>query len=179
MDDKQIIELYFARDERAIEETRAKYGSLLMKIAHGILGDEGDCEECENDAYIRAWNSIPPERPERLSAFVARITRNLALNRARANKRRESYELRAIREELSSVGVGELCDDLELREALRTFVAGLDTAKRRVFVQRYFYMLSIHRIAAESGMSVGNVKSTLSRTRAKLYLYLTERGFTI
>jgi RNA polymerase sigma-70 factor (ECF subfamily) len=179
MDDKRIIELYFARDERAIEETRAKYGALLMKIAHGILSDEGDCEECQNDAYIRAWNSIPPERPERLSAFVARITRNLALNRARANRRRESYELRAIREELSSVGVSELCDELELRETLRSFVAGLDMARRRVFVQRYFYMMSVHRIASEQGISVGSVKSILSRTRAKLYLYLTERGFTV
>ncbi len=179
MDDKRIIELYFARDESAIEQTRDKYGALLLKIARGILGNEQDSEECESDTYLKVWNSIPPERPLHFCAFITRIMRNLALNKARANKRRASYELSAIREELSNIGVNDLCDEIELREAIRAFVSGLDTTQRRVFVQRYFYMLSVRRIALEQGLSVGNVKAILSRTRVKLRAFLKERGFTV
>lgn len=179
MDDKSIIELYFARDERAIEETRAKYGALLLNIARGILGNEQDCEECESDTYLQVWSTIPPERPVYFRAFVARIMRNLALNRVRTNKRRSSYELLAIREEISSLGVKDMCDEIELREAIREFVSGLDATRRNVFVQRYFYMLPIRSIALEQGLGVSNVKSILSRTRAKLRLFLTERGFTV
>ena len=179
MEDKRIIELYFARDELAIKETRKKYGALLLKIARGILGNEQDCEECESDTYLRVWKSIPPERPVHFCAFVTRIMRNLALNRARMNRRRTSYELRTIQEELITLEVNDLCDEIELREALSAFVSGLDLTRRRIFVQRYFYMLSVRSIAAEQGLSVSNVKTILSRTRAKLRSFLTERGFTI
>ncbi len=177
MDDKKIIELYFARDERAIEETRAKYSRLLLRIASGVLGSHQDSEECESDTYLRAWESIPPNRPEYLAAFLARIVRNLALNRARANRRRASYELAAIYEELDSMGSGDLCEGLDLRAALGDFVSGLDRTKRRIFIQRYFYMMSVGDIAAEQGLSVSGVKTALSRTRKMLRDYLTERGF--
>lgn len=179
MDDKQIIELYFARDERAIEETKAKYGRLLLKIARGVLGDEGESEECESDTYLKVWGVIPPERPTYFAAFLSRITRNLAINRMRADKRRAAYLFRAVDEELGAIGVNDLCEEIELREAIRSFVSGLEPVRRRVFIQRYFYMLSVAEIAREQGISRGSVKSMLSRVRAKLYLYLTERGFTV
>ena len=179
MDDKQIIELYFARDERAIEETKAKYGRLLLKIARGVLGDEGESEECESDTYLKVWGVIPPERPTYFAAFLSRITRNLAINRMRADKRRAAYLFCAVDEELGAIGVNDLCEEIELREAIRSFVSGLEPVRRRVFIQRYFYMLSVAEIAREQGISRGSVKSMLSRVRAKLYLYLTERGFTV
>ncbi|MBQ7326583.1 MAG: sigma-70 family RNA polymerase sigma factor [Clostridia bacterium] len=179
MDDSRIIELYFARDERAIKETQEKYGKLLRSIARGILDADTDCEECESDVYLRAWNSIPPEKPIYLSAYLARIARNLALNYARAKGRRTARELALIREELSDLGDCDLCDEIALRDAIRDFVTGLDQKRRRIFIQRYFYALSIGEIARECGLPIGSVKSILSRARASLGTYLTERGIYI
>ena len=182
MDDKMIIEMYFARDERALEETKLKYGRLLLSVASGILADGYDVEECESDTYLRAWESIPPNNPEYLSAYLARITRNLALNRLRSNKRREANEMKAILAELhESIPLidAELSDRIDLRGALNEFIRELDPIRRTVFIQRYFYMMPIKSIANENGFSVGTVKSILSRARARLRRYLVKRGIEV
>ena len=180
MDDSRIIELYFARDERAIEETKAKYGRLLSSVAFGILGSRADSEECESDTYIKAWNSIPPARPTSLSAYLSKIVRNLAINRYHSNKRKCEMDL--ILDELSEVIPDtrrDLAEELDLKDALEGFVSKLDLTKRLIFLKRYFYMMSVMEIALDMHMSVGTVKSSLSRTRIALRKYLTERGITI
>ncbi len=180
MDDNRIIELYFSRDETAIVETKAKYGRLLLSIAYGILGNRPDSEECESDTYFKAWGSMPPVRPSSLSAFLSRITRNLAINRYRYNRRQGEMDL--ILDEIGEVipdTQGDITDDIDLRDALESFVGGLDLTKRLIFLKRYFYMMSVKDIAMDMQISLGTVKSSLSRMRVALKKYLTERGISI
>lgn len=182
MDDNRIIELYFARDERAIEETKSKYGRLLLSIAYRILGNRFDSEECESDTYFRTWNSIPPTRPISLSAYLSRITRNIAINRYRRGKKRREGEMEIILDELSEVFSdvdGDPIAEIELRDAMNSFVMGLDLTKRHIFLKRYYYMMSLYDISGDMDMSIGTVKSHLSRMRAALKKHLTERGITI
>ena len=180
MEDNRIIELYFDRDERAITETKAKYGGLISQIAYGILGNRHDCDECESDTYLKAWNSIPPTRPLSFSAYLCRITRNLAITRYRYNKHHAEMEL--ILDELSKVipdTRGELAEEIDLKDALEGFVKGLDLTKRLIFLKRYFYMMSVRDIAADMHISVGTVKSSLSRMRIALKKHLDEKGISI
>lgn len=180
MDDNRIVELYFSRDERAIKETKAKYGRLLLSVAYGILGNRSDSEECESDTYLKAWNSIPPTRPASLSAFLSRIARNLAINRYHRNRRHNGMEL--ILDEIAEVipdTQGDIADEIDLRDALEEFASGLDLTKRIIFLKRYFYMMSVREIALDMQMSVGTVKSSLARTRIALKKFLTERGISI
>ena len=180
MEDKRIIELYFARDERAIDESKAKYGHLISSIAFGILVSRADAEECENDTYFKAWSSIPPVRPTSLSAYLSRIVRNLAINRYNHNKRK--CEMNLILDELSEVipdNSGDINDQIDLKDALEGFVSGLDLTKRIIFLKRYFYMMSVREIATEMQISVGTVKSSLARMRIALYKYLKERDIFI
>ena len=182
MEDRKIIDLYFARDEMAIEESRLKYGRLLFSIANSILNSRHESEECENDTYYRAWSSIPPTLPASLSAYLSKITRNIAINRYRHNKRRRSAEMDIILDELSEVVPATEADPTEqiaLRDALEDFVGGLDLTKRLIFLKRYFYMISIRDIALDMSLGVGTVKSHLSRTRIALHKHLTERGITV
>lgn len=182
MDDSRIIELFFARDERAIEETRAKYGRLLLSVADNILGNTTESEECENDTYLRAWDSIPPTRPRHFSAYLCKIVRNLAINRLRLNKRHAPPEMTLIYEEIAEAlpdGAADPAESMDLRDAINDFVRGLEPTKRKIFIQRYFYMLSVREISRELGISAGTVKSTLSRTRNLLRTYLTERGIFV
>ncbi len=182
VDDTRIIELYFARDERAIEETKAKYGRLLYSIANRILDDAGESEECESDTYLSVWNSIPPTRPSYFSAYITRITRNFALNRLRDNRRKSPPEMNLILDEIAEIipdGTGDITESIDLRDTLTDFVRSLDVIKRRIFIQRYFYTLSIKEIAIENGLPMGTVKSILSRARKMLYKHLTEREIKI
>ncbi len=179
MDDNRIIELYFARDERAIEETRHKYGRLLLSVALRMLKDRGESEECENDTYVKAWESIPPTRPTYFSAYLTRIIRNLALNRIRDNGRHNPDMNKIIWEISELTGEGELTDRLALREAIGEFVGGLDQMRRRIFLKRYFYMQPVREIAYEMGLSVGTVKSHLYRMRRSLGDHLLRRGISI
>lgn len=182
MDDNKIIELYFARDERAISETKASYGRLLLSVANGILGNMQDSEECENETYLCTWNAIPPTRPSYFSAFLSKITRNLALNRLRNNLNRPTIEASIIFEEIAEAlpdNQGDLTEEIELRDAMNDFLERLDKTKRIIFIKRYFYMRSIREIASQTGITVGAVKVTLSRTRKMLREFLTERGISI
>ena len=180
MDDNSIIDLYFARDERAIEETQINYGRLIYAVAYDILRDDPDSEECESDTYVRTWNAVPPTRPQFFSAFLCKITRNLALNRAREGKRRLNVEL--VFDEISDAipdTEGDLTEEIILRDALNEFLEGLGNTKRQIFIKRYFFMRDIKDIAREMGIAVTSVKVSLSRTRRELRQFLEKRGIVI
>ncbi len=179
MDDAGIVDLYWQRSERAIEETERKYGPYCRTIAYNILHDAEDTEECVDDTWMGAWSSMPDKRPARLSAFLGRITRNLALNQiARQNSRRRGGgELPLALEELgdcvpAAFDLEEELEAKELAEKLQRFISGLPRTQRRVFLGRYYYLLSIEELAARSGFSRSKVKSMLFRMRQKLLAYL-------
>lgn len=176
MEDKEIIELYFARSEEAIGETARKYGAYCRTIAGRMLPNAADAEECVSDTWLRAWGAIPPARPERLGAFLGRITRNLALDRLRAEKRQCP-----IREELGECltagdPTGAMVDRVVLTAALDRFLAELPPKKRKLFLQRYWYFSTVEELARDFGMSESGVKMTLLRLRRELKEKLKREG---
>lgn len=186
MDDGEILQLYWDRDERALCATAEKYGGYCMSIALNILGSREDAEECVNDAYAGAWNAIPPHRPAVLPAFLGKITRNCSLNRYRDRRagKRGGGELPAVLDELEECvsggnSVEQELDRRELLRALQDFLATLPPEKRSIFLCRYWYTDSVADIAARCGMREGAVSMILHRLRARLRIYLTERGFVI
>ena len=182
MEDSKIIEMYFARDEEAIDQTQLKYGRLLMSVAMNILHNGIDAEECETDTYLRTWETIPPTRPTYFSAFLTKITRNLAINRLHQNERRAQLSTELIFEEIAEAipdSRGDITEDIILRDALNDFLESLGSTKRQIFVRRYFYMREIGQIAREMGITAASVKVTLHRVRCQLRLHLEERGIVI
>ena len=183
MDDNKIIELYFARDEQAITETKDKYGKYCLKIAFNVLGNYEDAEECENDTYLGVWNTIPPARPQMFSAFIGRITRNISMKKLRsktADKRQGSEALLSLDELGECIpdgqGFADSLEEYELAEIINSFLNSLNTTERRVFVCRYWYCDSIADISNQFGFGQSKVKMMLLRTREKLSAYLNERG---
>lgn len=186
MDDASIIALYWARSESAIAHTQEKYGARCRTIARGILRSDADSEECVNDTWLRAWDAMPPERPEKLGAFLGRITRNLALDRL---KKRESQKRGGGRLELALSELGECVpsgddpaqrvDELALRELLDRFLASLNDDARVIFLRRYWYMLSVEEVARGLGASRSKVKSSLMRSREKLRAMLEKEGIAL
>ncbi len=180
MRDQEIIELYFQRSETAITETSAKYGAYCHTVAMNILRDIFDAEECVNDTYHRAWRSIPPTRPTRLGAFLAKITRNLAIdryNRKKAKKRGGEYA-ESLEELGDCIGVNDSTGETleELGAIISEFLKSEKELARRLFVRRYFYENSIKQISEIHGISESLVKTTLHRTRARLAIYLRKEG---
>ncbi|MBQ8399748.1 MAG: sigma-70 family RNA polymerase sigma factor [Clostridia bacterium] len=186
MTDEKILELYLARDERAIHETDCKYGKYLRYIANGIVYNEEDSKEIVNDTYFKSWNAIPPAHPDPLKSFLAKITRRLAINRlekADAQKRGGGQYLLAL-EELegclaSSGSVEQELDEAVLCQALNDFLRSLSVQARRVFIRRYWHLHPIARIAKDLSMSESKVKSMLLRTRNSLKNYLEQEGFLL
>lgn len=184
MDDKSIVELFFARSESAIKETSRKYGAFLRFIALRILGNDQDAEEVENDTYVRLWNSIPPKKPDPLKPYIARVARNLSLNRYDGKTAQKRCETTLALDELSEClpdnsGENELGESFALREALNSFLDSLDMKTRRVFMQRYFYTCSAREIARVNGMKESAVTMLLFRTRQKLKEHLHKEGFDL
>ena len=184
MDDRQIIDLYFARQEQAIKETAKKYGKYCFAIARNILQNSSDAEETVNDTYIGAWNSIPPHRPTMLSTYLGKITRRLALKRWTANRtqKRGGGEVALALEELagcipSDFDVESRMELAELTGILNGFVQNLPHTERDVFLCRYWYLDSIDAISHRFDFSQSKVKSMLSRTRKKLYAHLQKEGY--
>lgn len=185
MEDQKIVDLYWERSEAAISETQKKYGRYCHYIAYQILYSDRDAEECVNDTYIKAWNAMPPHRPQRLSAFLGKITRNTALDRyesARAKKR--TGEVALILDEMEQCipdanTSGSMADELALREAINGFLRSLPPQTRMIFVRRYWYMSPVKEIAREFNMTVSNVKVTLLRTRNRFKEYLEQEGIEI
>lgn len=185
MEDKQIIELYFKRSEQAIGATAEKYGRYCRTIAYNILRNSEDAEECESDTYMAAWNSIPPAKPQILSAFLGTITRNFALDRyayykAAKRNREMSVLLSELEECLPAKNTTEDAFAAgKLAEMIGDFLKTLKQEARIVFVRRYWYADSVRAIATGCHISEGKVKSILFRTRKKLAAYLEERGVCI
>lgn len=184
MDDRDIIDLYWARDQRAVGETAAKYGPYCAAVADNILHDSRDTEECVNDTWLKAWNAMPPQRPQRLKLFLARITRNLAFDRWRKGsaQRRGGGELPLALEELGECVPGQ--DEVEgtvaaaeLAESMQRFLAARPALDRDLFLRRYFYVESAAAIARRYGMSREKVSMRLMRARKKLKDHLTEEGY--
>lgn len=184
MEDRKIIELFFERSEKALDETEKKYGRYCHTVAYSVLGSKEDSEEVVNDTYLRAWNAIPPARPLRLGAFLAKIARNLALDRyAAKRKERENLATEAVLDELADClpdteGLS-VTDELVLRGAIDSFLESLPEQTRTVFMRRYWYMMPIARVAYESGMTESNVKTTLHRTRLQFKEHLEKEGIVI
>ncbi len=181
--DKDIIDLYFARDERALRLTEERYGRLCMKVALEIVGDRMDAEECVSDAYIRTWNTIPPHRPPSLCAYLCRIVRNLSLNRLRdSTAERRNKNLTVSLSELEAILPAEEPADAaaaaELSASIDAFLRGEDATDRRLFIGRYWYALPVKTLAREWGLSPNAVSLRLYKTRERLRAYLTERGYT-
>lgn len=186
MDDTKIIDLYWLRSERAIAETAEKYGGYCHSIAFRILGSEEDSEECVNDTWLGAWRAMPPKRPAVLSTFLGRITRNLALNRwkERRAEKRGAGETTVALEELKECvpapeGVEGALDGMALTESIDRFLGTLPADRRRIFVQRYWYLCSIREIAAGCGVSENKVKVTLFRARQGLREALMKEGILL
>ena len=186
MDDKQIIDLYWARSEHAITETDRKYGKLCNRIAYNILGNPQDSEECVNDTYLKAWGTIPPKKPVKLSAFLGKITRNLALKRyeAYAAEKRGGGEVPVALDELAECipdpnSVERMVDNRILADKLNVFLEGLSPEARKIFMRRYWEVCSIQEIAEIYGLSESKVKVTLFRTRGKLRSFLEQEGIAL
>ena len=182
MEDREIVQLYWDRDERAISESDAKYGPLCRSVALRVLGNPEDREECVSDTWLRAWNAIPPKRPDPLGAFLAKITRNLALDRWRqdhAAKRRAGETALAL-EELEEVVSGEsLEDELQRRELVRVlngFLESLPETDRDLFLRRYLALETLKSLAEGTGRSVSAVHQRLGRLRVRLREHLRKEG---
>ncbi len=182
--DKEIVDMYFSRDEKALKETQRKYRSYLLKIATNILQSSSQADECLDDVYLKAWNTIPPQKPENLATYLGKIARNIAIDlfRKRAAAKRKNTEY--------AQSVDELCETLpannlteneveakELGQLINSFVSALPQNSREVFVGRYYYMDSIKEIARYTKNSEANVKNILYRTRNKLKEFLAEKGY--
>lgn len=185
MDDNRIVELYLLRDETAIRQTTEKYGSRLRSLAYGIVNDRQTAEECENDTYMEAWDTIPPHEPKYLYAFLARITRHISLNccRDRSRLKRSAFicELSAELEQCIPVPDDVECriDDMALSEILNGFLGELDAEKRNIFIRRYWYLDSIADISERFAITESKVKTTLCRCRSRLREHLEKGGYTL
>lgn len=186
MEDQEIIARFFARDEEGLTAARARYGPYCAAVARSLLNDPRDQEECLSDTWLRAWNAIPPQRPRSLGAFLAKITRNLAINRLRdGNAQRRGggqvpLALEELRECVSPEGSpeGEL-DRQAAEEALNRFLDGLPPLQREVFLRRYWYLDSIEDIARRTGWSKSRVTTTLHRLRVRLRAHLIQEGIDV
>ncbi len=183
MDDGRIVDLYLARDEQAIAETRRRYGRSLVAISMNIVRDMGDAEECENSTYLEAWNSIPPCDPrDYLFPYLAKIIRNLSLNVCRQRRaQKRSTTVLELSEELEACipagkGADSVVDDIAIRRAMNRLMESLSEQQRMVFMRRYFYADPVNVIARNMGLSESNVKMTLRRCRERLLEYLKQEG---
>lgn len=181
MEDNQIIDLYFARSEQAIQETDNKYGRYCYRISYNILENQEDAEECVSDTYMAAWKSIPPTRPKMFTAFLGKISRHISLDRWRkmsAGKRGGGETALALEE------LGECIADSnspektlrtkEFRAAMNRFLSDLSATDRILFVSRYWYLRSAQYISEKTGLAEPAVRTRLFRIRAKLRRFLTE-----
>ena len=186
MDDIQIVDLYWQRSETAISETSNKYGKYCHYIAFNILNNNEDSEECVNDTYMQAWNSMPPHRPSVLKTFLGKITRNLALDKYKylTAKKRNTGQMPLIFDELKEClpnldNTENIIDDIVLTEILNRFLSSLSVEKRKIFMRRYWYLSSIKEIAADYKMNESKIKMSLLRSRNELKKLLEKEGISL
>ena len=180
-EDHEIIELYWARSESAVHETDEKYGAKLHTLSGRILPEAEDAEECVNDAYLGAWNAIPPSRPSPLLPYIAKIVRNVSLNaywKKAAAKRNSRYTVALEELEACFADSKTVETEIEAREFARILGAFLDTLaleNRVIFLRRYWFADGYREIAALVGLSEKAVSVRLTRIRGKMRRYLQER----
>ena len=186
MDDNAIIQLYWDRDEQSIYATSEKYRHYCMSIARNSLANKEDADECVNDTYLKAWNTMPTKWPEQLSTFLGKITRNLSFDRYKRNhaEKRGGSEIFLVLDELADCvsdrdNVEQMIDREELIMAINSFVSNLSSVKQHIFIRRYWYADSVSSIAKECGVSPANISKKLERMRKNLKTYLIERGFDL
>ena len=186
MDDEKIVSLYWQRDEAAIYETDRKYGRYLTKIAHNVLNDLEDSRESVNDTFYAAWNSIPPQKPNILSTYLAKLTRRISIDMLRKrtrDKRGGSEYALSLTELEGTLSAGNTTEDAMdeklLGEAISAFLRTLSPAARSTFIGRYYFMDPLSEVARYCGMSESKAKSMLFRTRNKLREYLLKEGFAL
>ena len=185
MEDREIIELFFERSEQAIVELSEKYGSVCARVANNILNDRTDAEDCVNDAYLGAWDTIPPQRPNPLLSYVCRIVRNLAIKRYHSNtaaKRNSTYDVSLDELENCFPASDSVEDEFDAKETARIiddFLETLDEENRVMFVRRYWHAASIEELAELFHTSKHNISVRLSRTREKLKKHLIKEGVLI
>ena len=184
MNDLNIIELYFARNEEAIKQTDIKYGRLCHSIAYNILNNNEDSEECVNDTYIGVWNAIPPTKPSNFMAFVCKITRNLSLKRLESMTRQKRSQptlisLDELAEVLSDESISDGVSDENIGKLISDFLRKEKSEIRNVFIRKYYFFDSISDIARRYGFTESKVKNMLHHSRTKLKKYLIKEGIEI
>lgn len=183
MDDSQIIDLYFRRDEAAISQTAAKYGVFCHNLARNILSVDADAEECVNDTYLQAWNSIPPTRPDKLGAWLGRVVRNLAINLWNKNHCKKRYSgmellLNELEECIPSPGTVEnAIEEKELTGIINVWLSSLPKNDRVFFMRRYWNGEAVNALAAECGMTQGCLAKRMYRLRQNLKATLEQAGY--
>ena len=185
MEDNVIIDLFFARSEKAIVELSNKYGAICMKVSVNIVNNLQDAEECVNDSYLGVWNAIPPQRPNPLLSFVCRIVRNISINRYKRNsreKRKGNYDL-CLEELIDCIPSHGTVDDAyaceELSASIDILLDSLSKTNRMIFVRRFWYMDSYADIARVSGLRENAVRTRLSRVKADLKKFLEKQGVVV
>lgn len=186
MDDSKIIEMYFLRDEQAIEHTKDKYGRLLNTVSFNILGSIADAEEAVSDTYLQLWNSIPPNTPLNLMAYACKIARNLSINKLEflSAEKRGAGKSGVILDEFceiipSNENIEETIELSALTEAINCFLASISKESRIIFIKRYWFFMTDDEIAKELSFTTTKVRTSLSRTRKKLRAYLIKEGYTL
>ena len=184
MNDSQIVNMYWERNEKAVEETQKKYGSFCYSVAYSILCNEEDAKESVNDTYLDAWNSIPPHKPSVLSAFLGKITRRISIDKWRNKNaaRRGGGQITDTLDELAECipdnnGIEKQLEEKALNETINSFIKSLPEKEQKIFICRYWYLDSIKSISEQFGFSQSKVTSMLFRTREKLRKILMEEGF--
>ena len=181
IDDEKIIELFFERSEQAIRELDIKYGKICNNLSYNIVNSRQDAEECVNDAYLGAWNAIPPARPNPLLSYIVKIVRNISLKiywRKEAAKRSSHYTIALEEIEACIADQKTVEDEIEARELARIIEDFLDTLtveNRVIFMRRYWFSDSYKDIAELVGLSEKNISVRLTRIRQKMKEYLAER----
>lgn len=177
--DEQIIELYWRREEKAIQETDKKYGQFLFRIAYNILHERLDCEECQNDTYLGVWNAIPPTRPTVFPAFITQIMRRIAINRykEKASKKRIPSELTISMEDVNGTlhgddSVAVKYEMAEVGKIINNYVRELSDRQRYIFIDRFYLAESVETIATDLSISVPTVYREIDKIKHSLKLYL-------
>ena len=186
MEDEKIIELYFARNEKAVTETDRKYGGYCFTLANSILYNREDAEESVSDTYLKTWNAIPPQKPSMLKMFLAKISRNLSFSRWRklSAEKRGGGAMELVLQELDTCipAPGKVEDNLmgkELAKTIRCYLNTLSQREQDIFLRRYFFVEETETIAQRYGMKPATVLRTLYRTREKLKHFLTREGYAL
>ena len=183
MDDNQIIELFFRRDEQAIYEIERKYMEMCSKIAFNILNNNEDCDEALNDTWLKVWNSIPPEKPKNLPAYLTVIVRNTSIDKYRKNMavKQLDNDMKATLEEISDIipdtlSVEKQLESKELINCINNFIETLSKKQRIIFIRRYYYFYSIRDIAEEYGWSVSYITVNLTRIKSRLNKHIEKEN---